>query len=139
MEVTVADARPVAELDAELERALGRLDEFGFVQSQRLGVEGADVRHRRLAHADDADLLRFHQPHRAICLPGCFASAAAAIQPAEPPPTTTTVLIAPSPIDSPFAYKARPACAGLATPIPDGYQNTLTLVKNVRGWVNCDP
>ena len=61
--VTVTDARPVAELDAELEGALRGADELGFVQSQCLRIERADVRHRGFADTDDADLVGLHQPH----------------------------------------------------------------------------
>src|SRR6188768_3048361 len=58
--VAFADASPIHELDAELESSLRRPYEFIFVELEQL-VESPDVRDRRLAHADRADLIRFHQ------------------------------------------------------------------------------
>ena len=63
--IAVADARPVAELDAELEGALRGTHELGLIQPECLRVERSDVRHGRFADADDADLVRLHQPHLA--------------------------------------------------------------------------
>ena len=60
MDVTIADPRPVAELDAELERALGLRMNSRFVDAEH-AVEGLDHRHRRLADADDADLFGLDQ------------------------------------------------------------------------------
>src|SRR6185437_11384906 len=65
--VAVADARPVEELDAELEGALGLLDELDLVDFQDL-VEQLQVRHRGFADADRADLFRFHQADRIAAL-----------------------------------------------------------------------
>ena len=63
VDVAVTDPAPVHELDAELERAHGLADERALVQVQR-GVVELDHRDRRLAHADDADLLGLHEPDR---------------------------------------------------------------------------
>ena len=68
MDVAVAEARPVDELDAELERGLGLGHELALVDADAL-VEEADVRHRRLAHADDADLARLDEPDPALRWP----------------------------------------------------------------------
>lgn len=54
MRVAVAQARPVEELDAELERALGCAQEIVLVDCKR-GIEVAKVGDRRLADADRAD------------------------------------------------------------------------------------
>ncbi len=59
--VEVADPAPVAEIDPELEAALGRLDEFALVDPQE-AVELLERRDRRLAHPDDADRLAFDKP-----------------------------------------------------------------------------
>ncbi len=61
--VGVADFAPIDELDPELERALHLAHEFRLVDLEQL-VERAQVRHRRLADADDADLLGFNQMDR---------------------------------------------------------------------------
>ena len=61
--VAVADRAPVHELDAELERAARGAQELVFVDAQN-AIEGDDVRDRRLADTDDADLVGFHQPNR---------------------------------------------------------------------------
>ena len=63
VDVAVADAAPVDELDAELERAAHGAHELHLVDLQRV-VEGAQMRHGRFAHADRADVLGFHQPDR---------------------------------------------------------------------------
>jgi hypothetical protein len=60
MDVALADPAPVDELDAELEGGIGRRHERRLVDAERL-VERAQMRQRRLADADDADLLRFDQ------------------------------------------------------------------------------
>ena len=61
MEVTVALAAPVNELDGQFDRGLGLAHEFGLVEPDH-GVEIANGRHGRLAHANDADLGRLDQP-----------------------------------------------------------------------------
>ena len=58
---------PVHELDAELERAAHRAHELDFVDAQGF-IEGAQVRHGRLANADDADVFRLHQRDRATAV-----------------------------------------------------------------------
>src|SRR5205085_7809322 len=60
--VGTADAAPVAELDAQLERSLRPADEVDLVDLQEV-VERLEVRHRRLADADRADQLRLDQPY----------------------------------------------------------------------------
>ena len=60
MDVVVARPRPVAELDAELVGRVGRADEIMLVEAEH-GVEQVDLRDRRFADADDADLVRFDQ------------------------------------------------------------------------------
>src|SRR6185437_9509411 len=65
MEIAVADARPVDELDAELEGATGLLDEADIVDAEQV-VEQFQMWHGGLAHADRADLFRFHQTDRAV-------------------------------------------------------------------------
>ena len=62
--VAVADRAPVHELDAELERAARGAQELILVDAQN-AIEGDDVRNRRLADTDDADLVRFHETNRA--------------------------------------------------------------------------
>src|SRR5262249_18519141 len=62
MNIRIPDAPPVVELDAELEGAPGPPDEVGLVNLEQ-AVEIAQVRYRRLADADDADLLGFDQRH----------------------------------------------------------------------------
>ena len=62
--VAVADRAPVHELDAELERAARGAQELVLVDAQD-AIEGDDVRDRRLADTDDADLVGFHEPNRA--------------------------------------------------------------------------
>ena len=64
VDVAVADAAPVDELDAELERAAHRAHELDFVDAQRF-IEGAQVRHRGFADADDADVFRLDELNRA--------------------------------------------------------------------------
>ncbi len=63
MHVGVAAFVPVGELDAELEGAVRVAQEVVFVEAQHL-VEQVDGRNGRLAHADDADLIRFHHGDR---------------------------------------------------------------------------
>ena len=63
MEIALADPAPVHELDAELERRLGRADELVLVDPEH-AVEGDQRRDRRLADADRADLLGFDQGDR---------------------------------------------------------------------------
>ena len=58
MDVTLAHAAPVHELDAELERGLGGADEIVFIEAQQT-VEVQDVRDGGLADADDADRIGF--------------------------------------------------------------------------------
>ncbi len=60
MDVAVADARPVHELDAELERRLGLGHQVGLVDTDA-AIEETDVWQRGFAHADDADLAGFDQ------------------------------------------------------------------------------
>ena len=60
MQVTLALAPPVDELDAELVSALCRRNEFVFVNSDQR-VELVDWRNRRFADPDDADLLGFDE------------------------------------------------------------------------------
>src|SRR6185437_5620019 len=55
MKVTMPEARPVDELDAELEGAARLADEIVLVDAENL-VEGAQRRDGRLAHAHRADL-----------------------------------------------------------------------------------
>ena len=64
VDVAVADGAPVHELDAELERAARGAQELVLVDAQD-AIEGDDVRDRRLADTDDADLVGFHEPNRA--------------------------------------------------------------------------
>ena len=61
--VALADPAEVAEVDAELVGRVGRLDERGLVDPEPLD-EAADVRQRRLADADDANVLAFDQVDR---------------------------------------------------------------------------
>src|SRR5690349_20666674 len=65
MDIAVAEPRPVDELDAELERGLGARHQLALVDADA-PVEEADVRQRRLAHPDDADLARLDQPDVAL-------------------------------------------------------------------------
>jgi hypothetical protein len=60
VDVAVARATPLDELDAQLERALGAAQELVLIQFQRL-VEHADVRDGGFADTDDADLIAFDQ------------------------------------------------------------------------------
>src|SRR6476661_4923312 len=60
MDVAVADPGPVAKLDAELVGRVGGADEIILVDVEQ-AVEQVDLRNRRLADADRADLLRFDE------------------------------------------------------------------------------
>ena len=60
VQIGIALAPPIAELDAQLERALRRAHELRFVHLQE-AVELLDRRDRRFAHAHRADRLAFHQ------------------------------------------------------------------------------
>nr|GEU28132.1 hypothetical protein [Tanacetum cinerariifolium] len=53
-------AHPVRKLDALLEGGVAGADEFPFLDADG-GQRAADRRERAFAHADDADLCRFHQ------------------------------------------------------------------------------
>jgi hypothetical protein len=64
MEEAVALGASVAKLDAELERAIGGAQELGLVDAVQLVIIAQHWK-RGLAHADDADLFRFDQFHRA--------------------------------------------------------------------------
>jgi len=67
--------------------------EIGLVDAEPL-IEKPQMRQRRLADADSADLLRLDQLNREVFFfPNSTDSAAAVIQPAVPPPTMTTCLI----------------------------------------------
>ena len=67
MHVAVVGLPPAVERDAELERAAGRAEERILVEAQRL-VEQANLRDRRLADADRADLFGFDQPDAVAAL-----------------------------------------------------------------------
>ena len=67
VDVASTHAAPVDELDAELEGAAHRADEFDFVDLQRV-VERAQVRHGRLAHADRADVFGLDELDGALAL-----------------------------------------------------------------------
>src|SRR5690606_18502969 len=60
VDVAVAEPSPVDELDAELDRPLGRAQELVLVEVEH-GVEVDDRRDRRFAHSDRADRVRFDQ------------------------------------------------------------------------------
>src|SRR5687768_8938928 len=62
MDVAIAQALPIDELDAELERALRVADELVFIEAQQR-IERQQRRNRRFANTDRADLLRFDQPY----------------------------------------------------------------------------
>jgi hypothetical protein len=59
----MTNAEPVDELDAELEAAVGGAQEFGLVDAEP-DEEIMDLRDRRLADADGADLVGFDQRDR---------------------------------------------------------------------------
>ena len=58
--IAFARPQPAVEFDPELERALGLAQEFRLIEIER-GVEQVDLRDRRLAHPDRADLVTFDQ------------------------------------------------------------------------------
>ncbi len=60
MDVAVADAGPVHELDAQLVGRIGRADEVVLIQAQHL-IEQNQLRDGRFANTDGADLLRFDE------------------------------------------------------------------------------
>ena len=60
MNVARAGPQPVDELDADLDRAARRAHELGLVDAEPV-VEALDMRQRRLADADGADLVAFDQ------------------------------------------------------------------------------
>lgn len=60
MHVAIALSAPIDEFDAELERALGRLDEARFVDAEH-GVEGDKGRNGGFPDADRSDLLGLDQ------------------------------------------------------------------------------
>src|SRR3954470_12813124 len=68
MDVAIAEARPIDELDAQLERGLGARHELALVDADA-SVEEADVRQRGLADPDDADLARLDEPDVALRRP----------------------------------------------------------------------
>src|SRR5690606_4808458 len=63
MEVAIADAAPIAELDAELEGRFRFLHQRRFIDIQSL-VNAPDRRQRCLTVSDSTDLLGFDQPYR---------------------------------------------------------------------------
>src|SRR3546814_12841764 len=63
MRVAMAGADPVDELDAQFVGRVGGAHEVGLVDPEQR-VEQHDLRDRRLADADGADLLRFDQRDR---------------------------------------------------------------------------
>src|ERR1700730_12187673 len=65
MHVGMADACPVLELDAQLEGGSGLADQVVFIDAERAD-EFHDGRDCRLAHPDDADLIRFDQTYPAV-------------------------------------------------------------------------
>ncbi len=62
VDVAFPDPPEIAEVDAQLEGRVGGLHERRLVNT-KLFDKAADVRQRRLAHADDADFLAFDQLH----------------------------------------------------------------------------
>src|SRR5689334_4537194 len=75
VDVLVAEARPIDELDAELERALRLLDEVGFDDAKRV-IELLEVGHGRFADTHGADFLGLDQANRIsaveyLCERGC--------------------------------------------------------------------
>ena len=88
----------------------------GFVDPEPFD-EAADVRQRRLADADDADLLA-SRPDATLQRPGSsLASAAAVIQPAVPPPRTTTRV-----------------CVSANIPLPGGISMQRLLCASYRSF-----
>ena len=65
VDVRIADARPVDELDAEFERALRAFHEIDLVDLEHV-VEYFQMRHGCFAHADGADFFRFDEPDRIL-------------------------------------------------------------------------
>ena len=61
VKIALARRAPVDELDAELERPLGRGEELVLVDAEHV-VEGDERRDRRLADAHGPDLVGFDEP-----------------------------------------------------------------------------
>ena len=68
VKVFMAELRPVLELDAQFDGALGFAKEFVLVDAEGV-VEQADRRNRRFAHADGADFGGFDHSYRAAAGP----------------------------------------------------------------------
>jgi len=62
VDIAVADLSPAVELDAELEAPLRLTYELRLVDFEQ-AIEGGQVRNRRLADTDNADLFGFDQHH----------------------------------------------------------------------------
>src|SRR5688572_2769533 len=67
VDVTIANAAPIAKLDAEFERRLRLADEIVLVDPEH-AVEEADVGERGFADADDAHFLGFDQGDGAVAV-----------------------------------------------------------------------
>src|SRR5882757_9924072 len=65
VEVGLSQARPVPELDTELERAARLAQKVRLVDTQQ-PIQDLDHRHGGLTHTDDPDLLRLNQLNRDI-------------------------------------------------------------------------
>ena len=89
MDVGVALASPVDELDAEFEGGVGRLHELLFIEAEH-AIEIDDVGDGRFADADRADLVGFHQRDRDVLRdPAGSTARPRSSSPAEPPPAMT--------------------------------------------------